>query len=86
MTLNITLASKWAIYQSSDFKLTQKSGPRLVITNMPQKQVVLKYMDWVGLLAYTGIALYDKHRTLASIFRESRGEGSGGQVRVGLEG
>jgi hypothetical protein len=64
MTLNITLASKWAIYQSSDFKLTQKSGPRLVITNMPQKQVVLKYMDWVGLLAYTGIALYDKHRTL----------------------
>jgi hypothetical protein len=65
MTLNITLASKWAIYQSSDFKLTKNSGPRLVIQDMPQKQAVLQYLSWVGLVSYTGIAVYNSHNTLA---------------------
>jgi hypothetical protein len=31
---------------------------------MPQKQVVLNYTDWTSLLAYSGIALYDRHKTL----------------------
>lgn len=69
MTLNITLASKWAVYLSSDFKLSRKSGPRAVIQNMPQKQSVLSYFAWVGLLAYSGIAVYNSHDTVRWLTR-----------------
>jgi hypothetical protein len=54
MTLNLTLAARWMIVQTSDFRLT--IGPGTPPEETAQKQVVLKYRNWTGLLCYTGIA------------------------------
>ena len=61
MTLNLTLATRWMIVQTSDFKLTVAPGQPPEET--AQKQVVLKYRVWSGLLCYTGIAKYPGHDT-----------------------
>src|SRR5229473_6849617 len=60
MTLNITLASRWLLAQSSDFRLT-RGGTSL--TDAAQKQIVLHYPDWSGLLCYTGVASFGTHDT-----------------------
>jgi hypothetical protein len=55
MTLNITVAARWLMAQSSDFRLTKPdTGASLCET--AQKQVVLQYRDWSGLVCYTGVA------------------------------
>ena len=61
MTLNITVAAHSLMAQSSDFLLTQKEqdGSRSAVHEAAQKQVVLHYMDWSGLVCYTGLASYD---------------------------
>jgi hypothetical protein len=60
VTLNLTLAARWMIVQTSDFRLT--TGPKPV-SETAQKQVVLKYRNWTGLLCYTGIARWLSHDT-----------------------
>ncbi|MEU3855082.1 hypothetical protein [Streptomyces sp. NPDC029554] len=62
MTLNITVASRWLMAQSSDFRLT---GPGGTASETSQKQVVLQYMRWSGLVCYTGVAGFDTHNTAA---------------------
>ncbi|HET6354665.1 hypothetical protein [Streptomyces sp.] len=62
MTLNITVAARWLMAQSSDFRLTS-SG--VVVDEAAQKQVVLQYMSWSGLVCYTGVARFDSHDTAA---------------------
>jgi hypothetical protein len=54
MTLNITLLTPTAIYQSADFRLTNPSDQSL-ITDESAKTVVLRYMSWAGFVTYTGI-------------------------------
>lgn len=65
MTLNITLAARWLMAQSSDFRLTYKKqdGTTGIAESTAQKQFVLHYREWSGLLCYTGIAKYDQHDT-----------------------
>jgi hypothetical protein len=65
MTLNITVAAHSLMAQSADFLLTQKEqdGSRSVVNESAQKQVVLHYMDWSGVVCYTGLASYDSHDT-----------------------
>lgn len=60
MTLNITVAARWLMAQSSDFRLTNSDG---VVSETSQKQVVLQYVGWSGLVCYTGVARYGRHDT-----------------------
>jgi hypothetical protein len=60
VTLNLTLAARWMIVQTSDFRLTTGRRP---VSETAQKQVVLKYRHWTGLLCYTGIAQWYGHDT-----------------------
>jgi hypothetical protein len=66
MTLNITLAARWLMAQSSDFRLTYKKndGTTGFKSHTAQKQFVLHYPEWSGLLCYTGIANYNQHDTV----------------------
>ena len=61
VTLNLTLAARWMIVQTSDFRLT--TGPNRPPEETAQKQVILKYRDWTGLLCYTGISRWFSHDT-----------------------
>jgi hypothetical protein len=65
MTLNITLAARWLMAQSSDFRLTHKKadGTTGIFDSAAQKQFVLHYPEWSGLLCYTGIAKHNQHDT-----------------------
>ena len=75
MTLNLTLAARWMIAQTSDFRLT--IGPGRPPEETAQKQVVLKYREWSGLLCYTGIARWFSHDTaqwLTRILTHAPGE------------
>ncbi len=58
MTLNITLLTPVAIYQSADFRLTDPSDASL-IRDESAKTVVLQYMSWAGFVTYTGIGSWD---------------------------
>lgn len=60
VTLNITTAARWLMAQSSDFRLTM-SGT--TVSETSQKQVVLQYMGWSGLLCYTGVAKFGSDDT-----------------------
>jgi hypothetical protein len=66
MTLNITLAARWLMAQSSDFRLTckKRDGSTGIVESTAQKQFVLHYPEWSGLLCYTGIAKYEHHDTV----------------------
>lgn len=72
MTLNITTAARWLMSQSSDFRLTavDVNKKRFITSDTAQKQIVLHYPNWSGLVCYTGIASFDdghgfKHDTAA---------------------
>ena len=54
MTLNITVLSPMAIYQSADFRLTKLPGG-VLITDKSPKTVILQYSTWIGSLTYTGL-------------------------------
>lgn len=54
MTLNITLLTPFAIYQSADFRLTDPLAGSLV-RDESAKTVVLQYMSWSGFVTYTGL-------------------------------
>jgi hypothetical protein len=60
VTLNITPVARWLISQSSDFRLSHvdNNGKRIIDSSTAQKQFVLHYPKWSGLLCYTGIAKY----------------------------
>src|SRR3972149_2453022 len=76
MTLNITLAARWLMLQSSDFRLT-RSGTAMPVSDAAQKQVVLHYRKWSGLVCYTGVAKWDTHDTaewLGQVLTHERGE------------
>jgi hypothetical protein len=60
MTLNITVAARWMMTQSSDFRLTRGSH---LVSNAAQKQFVLHYHDWAGVVSYTGVASAPGHDT-----------------------
>jgi hypothetical protein len=80
MTLNITVAARWLMTQSSDFRLTDSEG---TVSETSQKQVVLQYMGWSGLVCYTGVARYGPHDTaawLADVLTHNRGQRSPEQV------
>ncbi|MFG2785808.1 hypothetical protein ACGFY7_49330 [Streptomyces prunicolor] len=61
MTLNITVAARWLMAQSSDFRLTTQAG--VAVSESAQKQVVIQYRNWSGLLCYTGVAKWKSHDT-----------------------
>ncbi|MFD5518724.1 hypothetical protein [Streptomyces sp. NPDC127066] len=80
MTLNITVAARWLMAQSSDFRLTVPGG---TVSETSQKQVVLQYMGWSGLVCYTGVARYGSHDTatwLADVLTHDPGQRSPEQV------
>jgi hypothetical protein len=54
MTLNITLLTERAIYQSADFKLTDADTGE-PITEASTKLVTLQYFEWDGFVTYTGV-------------------------------
>jgi hypothetical protein len=58
VTLNITPVARWLMAQSSDFRTTSADtkGKRIVESRTAQKQFVLHYPKWSGLLCYTGVA------------------------------
>ncbi|WP_157521651.1 hypothetical protein [Herbidospora cretacea] len=62
MTLNISVATRALAVQTSDFRLTY-AGTAQIRSSSAQKQVVLHYRDWSGLLCYTGIAEAGNHNT-----------------------
>jgi hypothetical protein len=62
MTLNITLATRWLMLQSSDFRLV-RSDTVTPVSETAQKQVVLHYEQWSGLVCYTGVAKWGSHDT-----------------------
>lgn len=80
MTLNITVAARWLMAQSSDFRLTVPGG---TVSETSQKQVVLQYTGWSGLVCYTGVAGYGSHDTatwLADVLTHDPGQRSPEQV------
>lgn len=82
MTLNITLASRWLMVQSSDFRLTRE-GTTHPVSEAAQKQVILQYFDWSGLLCYTGVAVWGRHNTanwLSSVLSHDPGHRSISEV------
>lgn len=82
MTLNITLAARWMLVQSSDFRLT-KLGTLTPLSDTAQKQFVLHYLEWSGLLCYTGIAEFGRHSTadwLSNLLEHEHGERSRDEV------
>src|SRR5829696_3343671 len=54
MTLNITLLTAHAIYQSADFRLTN-ADTGATITDASTKLVTLQYFQWDGFVTYTGV-------------------------------
>jgi hypothetical protein len=59
LTLNITTVAAWLMSQTSDFRTTHhdiKSKSVVVERHTAQKQFVLLYPTWSGLLCYTGVA------------------------------
>src|SRR5215217_8079854 len=54
MTLNITLLTERAIYQSADFRLTD-ADTGAIITDTSTKLVTLQYFQWDGFVTYTGV-------------------------------
>jgi hypothetical protein len=63
VTLNITPVARWLMCQGSDFRLTSiRNGTRTIESHTAQKQFILHYPKWSGLVCYTGIALYDDGR------------------------
>ena len=90
MTLNITVTARWLMAQSSDFRLTHEeidrtTGNKQVVIDCEtsQKQVVLHYLGWSGLVCYTGVAQYGTHDTAAwleKILVHDDGERSQGEV------
>jgi hypothetical protein len=54
MTLNITLLTERATYQSADFRLTN-ADTGAIITDASTKLVTLKYFEWDGFVTYTGV-------------------------------
>jgi hypothetical protein len=63
VTLNITPVARWLMTQSSDFRLTSiRNGKRVIESHTAQKQFILHYPRWSGLVCYTGIAAYDDGR------------------------
>lgn len=82
MTQNITLAARWMLLQSSDFRLT-KLGTTAPLSDTAQKQFVLHYLRWSGLLSYTGIAEFGRHNTadwLSNLLEHEHGERSRDEV------
>ncbi|SEH00491.1 hypothetical protein SAMN05444920_116226 [Nonomuraea solani] len=62
MTLNVTVASRSLSVQTSDFRLT-RGDTGAIVSSSAQKQVVLHYTGWSGLLCYTGLASWGSHDT-----------------------
>lgn len=58
MTLNITVLTPAAIYQSADFRLTDPRDASFVKDDSA-KTVVLRYMAWSGFVTYTGIGSWN---------------------------
>ncbi len=84
MTLNITVAARWLMAQSSDFRLTNSGA---TVSETSQKQVVLQYMGWSGLVCYTGVARYRSHDTaawLAGVLTHDPGQRSPEEVATRL--
>jgi hypothetical protein len=91
MTLNITVAARWMMTQSSDFRLTGLTRSGVPLSDVAQKQVVLHYFEWSGLVCYTGIARWGRHDTgawLEDVLTHEPGQRSARQVvqRLAAEG
>jgi hypothetical protein len=57
MTLKITVASRHANYQSTDFQLPDGATGEIIDNSSP-KQIEISYWDWRGVIAYTGIGRF----------------------------
>jgi hypothetical protein len=62
MTLNITVAARWLMGMSSDFRLSINGE---AVSDCAPKQAVTHYAGRSGLLCYNGVAQYRKHDTAA---------------------
>jgi hypothetical protein len=57
VTLNITLLTERAVYQSADFRL-MNADTGAVITDASTKLVTLQYFTWDGFVTYTGVGAW----------------------------
>lgn len=62
MTLNLTLLTADAIYQSADFQLTDGSTNEPLHTES-MKLVTVHYPDWEGFVTYTGVGRWQERDT-----------------------
>lgn len=62
MTLNITIATVHAVYQSADHRLSDVDTKTL-ISSQSSKNIEIRRQDWSGLLTYTGIGRWQGRDT-----------------------
>jgi uncharacterized membrane protein len=61
MTLNITLLTRRAIYQSADFRLTDPDTNQLITDSSTKVVDLLGYPDWHGFVTYTGVGRWPRN-------------------------
>ncbi len=62
LTLNITVLTRERVYQSSDFRLTEQPGGKIV-TDASTKAISIQNSQFFGLLTYTGIGRWIRRDT-----------------------
>jgi hypothetical protein len=62
MTLIVTVLTKRTIYQSADFRLTDRDTGK-PLPESSTKLVTLQYGEWQGFIAYTGIGRWNRQDT-----------------------
>lgn len=58
MTLNITVLSPRAIYQSGDFRLVDVRGQRPMVDHQAQKQILVTGFGWSAVVAFAGVGSF----------------------------
>jgi len=76
MTLLIGIAAPWGMWQSSDHRLTEWPGGRL-ITDSSMKHLSIKAPDGLALLSYTGFGRIDGEDVSDWLRKTLRGEDRG---------
>lgn len=69
MTLNISLASRNAIYLTGDFRITYRDG-RVEDNYNVQKLIPVTKLNWFGLVSYSGVASTPRGREVGSWLAE----------------
>jgi hypothetical protein len=72
MTLNITVLSTSAIFQSADFRLSHEGR---ALSDPSTKRLVVDFSDWSGFITYAGVGRSGSEHTTAVLRRWMRGIG-----------